>query len=163
MTIVFEAMQEMSEAIELCTREHALYQDPKLTSLIEKLYLEALDITKILMTYYEKKKSSRLLSAINERDIPQLESATVRIRRISEAVLREVDYQHRLEMRRTSNRIVEMQVEQRRMMGMLEDQKRILQGMEEERKIMGVIQGQQEILQVVQQIQLRLQAEAGKR
>lgn len=158
MDFVLEVMQEISDAMELCAREQYLYQAPKLKDLVEQLYVEVIESTMILSKTCQEITKKRIFDPYRQKE--KLKEATARIRRISEAVVREVEYQHRLEMLRTSNRIVEMQVEQRRMVGMLEDQKRILAGMEEERRVMGVIQGQQEILHVVQEIQRRLQTEA---
>ena len=82
-----------------------------------------------------------------------VEKPMAEVHRLSQAVLREVDYQHRLELRQTSSRVVDMQIEQRKILTTLEDQKLILQSLQEERRVTSVVQEQQKILQVLQKIQ----------
>lgn len=151
---MMEALTEMSDAIMSCERETVLYQDPKLYSLVEKVYLELLEILNANLKFYATAWIRRG-TQINVRTMTKKSIAEVR--RLSQAVLREVDYQHRLEMRATSSRIVDMQIEQRQIPATLEDQKRILRSLQEERKIMTVVQEQQKVLQVVQQIQGAIQ------
>lgn len=140
----------MSEAITTCERELLLYRDPKLQDLVGRLYSELLATLHAGYKFYSNHRSL-LRKQLGLR--PTFEKPMAEVRRLSQAVLREVDYQHRLELRETSSRIVDMQIEQRKILTTLEDQKRILRSLQEERRIISVVQEQQKILQIVQQIQ----------
>lgn len=149
----------MSDAITTCERELGLYKDPKIQDLVERLYSELLEVLHAGLEFY----SNRRYLLRNQLGLqlglqPTFEKSMAEVRRLSQAVLREVDYQHRLELRETSSRIVDMQIEQRKILTTLEDQKRILRSLQEERRIISVVQEQQKILQIVQQIQGTMQA-----
>lgn len=136
-----------------------LYKDSKLRNLVARLY-------KLLLETLQPFHGSYLLSdSRGHHQMPDglfcqedLEKPLAEVRKLSQAVLREVDYQHRLELRETSSRIMDMQIEQRKILTTLEDQKRILRSLQEERRIISVVQEQQKILQIVQQIQATMQA-----
>lgn len=145
----------MSEAITTCERELDLYRNPKLQNLVGRLYCELLATLHAGYKFYSNHRSL-LRNKLGLRS--NFEKPMAEVRRLSQAVLREVDYQHRLELRRTSSRVADMQIEQRKILTTLEDQKRILRSLQEERRIISVVQGQQKILQIVQQIQGTLQA-----
>lgn len=145
----------MSAAITTCERELVLYKDPKIQDLVERLYSELLAVLHAGHEFYSKHRPL-LRNQLGFR--PTFEKPMAEVRRLSQAVLREVDYQHRLELRETSSRIVDMQIEQRKILTTLEDQKRILRSLQEERRIISVVQEQQKILQIVQQIQGTMQA-----
>ena len=145
----------MSEAVRLCMRETVLYQDPEISSLVEKLYVELLQALEICHKSLSKSEVSAKARSIVNSDA--MERPMARIRELSQKVFREVDYRHRLEMREASHRLVDMQVEQRKILKAIEDQKRVLQALQEERSIMSLVQEQQKTVQIVQDIQRRLQ------
>lgn len=146
----------MSEVVAVCERELVLYQDPKIYSLVERCYIELLQILERSSKAYSKSSTSTNLWR-NMTFREAIEKSMAHIGKLSQAVLREVDYRHRLEMREASNRLVEMQVEQRKILMVVEDQERVLKSLKEERSIMNLVQEQQKIMQVVQDIQGRMQ------
>ena len=152
-----DSLTEMSDAITSCERELILYKDPELYSLVEKLYHKHLEALYLTHQHYTSSSSRRLVRLNLHLFQTAFEKPMKEIRRLSQAVLREVDYQHRVELRDATSRIADMQIEQRKILTTLEDQKRILRSLQEERQIMSVVQEQQKILQVVQQIQGTMQ------
>ena len=156
---MIESLTEMFDAIQTCERELILYKDSKLQDLVARLYIQLFKILKTLREIYfnplqvHRYKQLNIGSYIgNEMEEPMAE-----MRRLRQAVMREVDYQHRVELRETSSRVADMQIEQRKILTTLEDQRRILKSLQEERRIIGVVQEQQKILQIVQQIQGAMQ------
>ena len=143
--------------ITVFNRELVLYQDPRIISLIEQCYVELLEV----LGRYKKTFSKSTFTAIagweNVEKSQSIEKSMARIRQLSKSVLREADYQHLLEMREASYRLVEMQVQQRKILLAVEDQKRVLQSLQKERSIMNLVQEQQKMMQVVQSIQSGLQ------
>jgi hypothetical protein len=154
---ITEGIEEMSETISICQRELDLYPDPKLFSLMEKLYMELLNFLQAARKVYSSKTSGAFRNILDTSFQKAFERSSGQIRKLSEAVLREVDYHHRLEMRESSSRLKDMEQDQRKILQGLEDQKQILESMQEERKIMTMVQDQQKILQAVQAIQMRMQ------
>ena len=146
---MIESLTEMSDAIQTCERELVLYKSSKLQDLVARLYVPLLEILGRLNSNHMLIQQPQLR--------PMVEKRMAEIRRLSQAVLREVDYQHRVEQRETSSRVADMQIEQRKILTTLEDQRRILKSLQEERRIIGVVQEQQKILQIVQQIQGAMQ------
>ena len=153
---MIERLTEMSDAIQTFERDLVLYKDSKLQDLVARLYVQLFEILKIWRRFYftPTRLHISLLLLIDRFDD---EKPMAEMRRLSQAVLREVDYQHRLELRETSSKVADMQIEQRKILTTLEDQRRILKSLQEERRIIGVVQEQQKILQIVQQIQGTMQ------
>ena len=152
---MLESLTEMSEAIQTCERELVLYKDAKLQNLVTRLYVQLFEILDTWFGFCLCWISSRALDPLNTRTY--IENPMAEMRRLLQAVLREVDYQHRVEQRKTSSKVADMQIEQRKILTTLEDQRRILKSLQEERRIIGVVQEQQKILQIVQQIQGAMQ------
>jgi hypothetical protein len=148
-------MTEMMSALEICQRETQLYQAPTLFEHVTTLYTELIRISAALVLQMTQPRESPFKSIVQTN----LDAYLAKTQKLTTAILREVDYQHRLEMRETSSRIVEMQIEQHKILSTLEEQRKILAALQEERKIMDVVREQQKILQTVQQIQARLQME----
>ena len=146
---MIESLTEMSDAIQTCERELVLYKSSKLQDLVARLYVPLLEILGRLNSNHMLIQQPQLR--------PMVEKRMAEIRRLSQAVLREVDYQHRVELHKTSLRVADIQIEQRKILTTLEDQRRILKSLQEERRIIGVVQEQQKILQIVQQIQGAMQ------
>ena len=145
----------MSDAITTCKRELVLYKDPKLQDLVTRLYVALIETSSRSHKLYSRQSSLLPYQPVLWRQ--QVEKPMAEVRRISQAVLREVDYQHRVELRETSTRVVDLQIEQRKILTTLKDQKLILQSLQEERRIISVVQEQQKILQILQNIQGALQ------
>lgn len=155
-----DSIQEMGDAIATCSRETILYEDPELYEFVGQIYDELLDAIHWTCTWLS---SSGVKSRFKSLELQfKYNRFMARIHKISQRILREADYRHRLEMRETSSRIVDMQVEQQKILAKVEDQKRILQSMQEERQIMDVVQKQQRILQVVQQIHGSMQRQGAQ-
>lgn len=152
----------MTEVIEVCNRERQLYESDKLSRMIADCYLEVLNVLRLSLQEIQGRRFMRTLMASMDNSYrSELDKAMTTIRRISDSILREVDYQHRLEMRETSSRVIDMQFQQHKMLALLENQQSILQEMDEERKVMTATQGQQEVLQAIQPIERQLQSQIG--
>ncbi|UJO19848.1 uncharacterized protein CLAFUR5_09826 [Fulvia fulva] len=159
---VANALLEMTEVIEVCNRERQLYESDKLSRMIADCYLEVLNVLRLSLQEIQGRRFMRTLMASMDNSYrSELDKAMTTIRRISDSILREVDYQHRLEMRETSSRVIDMQFQQHKMLALLENQQSILQEMDEERKVMTATQGQQEVLQAIQPIERQLQSQIG--
>ena len=152
---MIESLTEMSDALNSCERELVLYKDSKLQDLVSRLYVQLLEIMDTWHRFYLRSSPSRALHPLNIRT--DIEEPMAEMRKLSQAVLREVDYQHRVELRETSSKVADIQIEQRKILATLEGQRRILKSLQEERRIIGVVQEQQKILQIVQQIQGAMQ------
>lgn len=146
----------MSDAVQTCERELALYKDSKLQDLVAKLYVQLFEILNTLHGYYSDPRSLRKYKQFNIRP-HDIEEPMAEMRRLSQVVLREVDYLHRVKLHETSSKVADIQIEQRKILTTLEDQRRILKSLQEETRIIGVVQEQQKILQIVQQIQGAMQ------
>ena len=156
---MIESLTEMSDAVRSCERALVHYRDSKLQDFVSRLYVELFEILKASHGIYSNPSSLRenvQLIAVYEVGCEILEPMA-EMRRLSQVVLREVDYLHRVELRETSSEVTDMQIEQRKILTTLEDQRRILKSLQEERRIIGVVQEQQKILQIVQQIQGAMQ------
>lgn len=155
-------LTEASEAAMLCTREVALYDDPKLFDLLKQVYTALLTLMQVCLFRYKQRSLGSIVRSTYSTNFfrARFDNAIGDLRRLSQSVVRVVDYQRRFEMRATSERIVNMQKEQHRILATLEDQKRTLQTMKDERQVMNVVQEQQKILKVMQQIQGQLQEQA---
>ena len=151
---LMENLTQMSDVIQTSTRELILYKDPKLSDLVKRLYVQLLEAFSIWKPHLGRKGQLMIRERVFQTEI---EKRMAEMRKLSQAVLQEVDYLHRVELRETSSRIVSMQTEQKKILQTLEDQKRILQSLQEERRIIHVVQEQQKILQIVQQIQGAMQ------
>ena len=145
----------MYDAIQSCERELVLYKGSKLQDLVARLYVQLFEILRMLSPLYPIHRAVRI--AMQHSIRLRIERKMVEMRILSQAVLHEVDYHHRVEQRETSSKVADMQVEQRKILATLEDQRRILKSLQEERRIIGVVQEQQKILQIVQQIQGAMQ------
>lgn len=145
----------MSEVVAGIERELLLYQYPEMISWVEKCHIELLQVLESCHETFSN--SSALANEFQRMSLRrEMEKSMAQIRKLSEAVLREVNYRHRSEMRDASHRLVEMQMEQRKILISVEDQKRLLESLQEERSIMSLVQEQQKIMQVVQDIQRRM-------
>ena len=151
MDAIVENLTQISEVIQTCERELVLYKEPKLQDLVTDLYVQLLEILGFRKGYLSSSKLALHMA------LRRIEKRLAEMRKLSQAVQQHVDYLHRVELRETSSRIVDMQNEQRKILQTLEDQKRILQSLQEERQINHVVQEQQKILQIVQQIQGAMQ------
>ena len=162
---MIESLTEMSEAVQTCARELFLYKDSKLQDLIARLYAQLFGALKILSKFHLTPRLARLSKVAGIRAEVVLKEHMAEMRKLSQAVLREVDYQHRFEQREISSRVVDMQIEQRKILTTLEAQRRILKSLQEERRIIGVVKEQQKILQIVQQIQgsMQIRGQASRR
>jgi len=156
-------LAEISDAMALWTRELELYQDEKFHQLIIQGYQHMLESARICIEVMQRKGTSTILATISTTFRSRFEKRIIEMQKISDKIVREVDYRHRVEMREASRKIAVMHVEQQKIASMLQNQKNLLETMQQERKIMDVVHEQQKILQIVQQIQLRMHAQAGDR
>ena len=157
-----ESLTEMSDVVQICERELVLYKDAKVQDLVGRLYVQLFEALDAWRNFYSHSGSSRMHHLLKIRPdteilTPEIEKSMAEIRRLSQAVLREVDYRHRVELRETSSKVADIQIQQRKILTTLEDQRRILKSLQEERRIISVVQEQQKILQIVQQIQGAMQ------
>ena len=148
---MMESLLEMSDTIQTCERELVLYKDAKIQNLVSRLYTELFEVLQTFRRLYLRSRDTVLESDLTRTNI---EKPMAKMRRLYQAVMREVDYRHRVELRET---VTDIQIEQRKILTTLEDQRRILKSLQEERRIVGVVQEQQKILQIVQQIQGAMQ------
>ena len=87
---MIESLTEMSDAIQTCERELFLYKDSKLQDLVVRLYVQLFEILKSWRRLYLTPRPLRIsLLVIDRLDI---EKPMAEMRRLSQAVLREVDY-----------------------------------------------------------------------
>lgn len=161
---MLDGLTEAPDAIILCEQEIVLYKDPKLYKLVSDVYVILSELMKMCQQHWSRSDISRLVRLDEDgSDLQEkVTNSMAEIRKLSQAVLRKADYHHRVEMRETSSRIVDMQVEQRKILTTLEDQRRILRSLQEERNIMNVIQEQRKIFQVVKQIQEVMQTRVSR-
>ena len=100
----------MSDAIQTCERELVLYKDARLQGLVVRVYVKLFETLKAWYDIYSRSSSSRKFRLLNirpdtEPPTAEMEKPMAEMRRLSQAVLREVDYQHRAELHETSSRV----------------------------------------------------------
>ena len=92
---MIESLTEMSDALQTCEREIFLYKDSKLQELVARLYVQLFVILKSWRRLYLSPRPLLISRLLN--DPLDIEKPIAEMRRLSQAVLREADYQHRVE------------------------------------------------------------------
>ena len=167
-----EVLEEMADAAETCGREYALYQDPKIHELLVSLHTTLFSISQLCTKYLSNSKKVLANTFHSKGFREDLDAHTSKMRKGTAAILREVGYRHRVEMRNSSRQLieasaeyqkqlVEVKFEQRKVLNAVEEQRKILECLREDRTILKVVHEQQKILQAVQQIELRLREAEG--
>jgi hypothetical protein len=90
----------------------------------------------------------------------ELGQGIANLRRILEMITKEGDFEHRRDMRETSQKIAEMQVEQHKMARMLHIQRILMESMQQESRLVYSVREQQKILHILQQIQCDMQTQS---
>jgi hypothetical protein len=150
-------LEKTVEVIEICQRETKLYKSDMIIKLTVSAYEDILKYH--LVCIQASMQPGYVRAALAGTLSGRLQRISDRLQNTAAKILKEVEYQHRLEMRQASQRIAEMHIQQRHIIDMLNGQRRILESLQEEQQLMDVIKGQQRILQITQQIQQRLQME----
>ncbi|KAF3073666.1 hypothetical protein CFAM422_003935 [Trichoderma lentiforme] len=146
--LIREALREMQDALETCTREYELYPEPKLKVIIMKLYTESFSgMTIVLKVLREKSKPWT-----QGRNTQILKDTIAKIRRSSQKVMKEVEYLHRRELRQAHLRLREIDKKQDQVIRALDEQKKILIAMQEEQKALNLINDHQKVVQMLQQL-----------
>lgn len=146
--LIKEALREMQDALETCTREYDLYPEPKLKVIIMKLYTESFSgMTIVLKVLREKSKPWT-----QGRNTQILKDTIAKIRRSSQKVMKEVEYLHRRELRQAHLRLREIDKKQDQVLRALDEQKKILIAMQEEQKALNLINDHQKVVQMLQQL-----------
>ncbi|PNP58535.1 hypothetical protein THARTR1_01551 [Trichoderma harzianum] len=146
--LIQEALREMQDALETCTREYELYPEPKLKVIMMELYTESFSgMTTVLKVLREKSKVWT-----QGRNTQILKDSIAKIRRSSHKVMREVEYLHRRELRQAHLRLREVDRKQDQVIRALDEQKRILVSIQEEHKALNLISDHQKVVQMLQQL-----------
>ncbi|KAL6837653.1 hypothetical protein V8C40DRAFT_230515 [Trichoderma camerunense] len=150
--LIGEALQEVQDALETCTREYELYPEPKLKVMITKLYTESVSgMTAMLKILQEKSKVWT-----QGRDTQNLKDTIAKMRQSSQKVIKEVEYLHRRELRQAHLRLREIDRKQDQVIRALDEQKKILISMQEEQKALNLINDHQKVVQMLQQLLAKL-------
>jgi hypothetical protein len=149
-----EMLEELAETMRACEREYDLYPSPMATQLLAKLYSEFLEFCSQAIQTIQSTSVARIATANVARS--RFQASITRIRKISSSVTREVEFQHRLELRNAHQRLINMERAQQSMIVAMQDQEKILTSLAEERRLVTMMKDQQVILQTVQQLQMRL-------
>ena len=153
MDMMLRDMEVMTEAIKMCQREYELYPCQEMLDLVIKVYVSSFRyLTE--MSHWLPKNRLRSIKGLTW-DISS-SAAMEELRQTSEAVIKEVEYQHRSEMRDAANRLKGMEQDQQKILRAMEAQKKILASLQEEREVMTEIQDQQKILHNLQQVETKL-------
>lgn len=146
--LIREALREMQDALETCTREYELYPEPKLKVIIMELYTESFSgMTIVLKVLRERSKVWA-----QGRNTQILKDTIAKIRRSSQKVMKEVEYLHRRELRQAHLRLREIDRKQDQVIRALDEQKKILISMQEEQKSLNLINDHQKVVQMLQQL-----------
>ncbi|KAM0276556.1 hypothetical protein ACHAQH_006606 [Verticillium albo-atrum] len=154
-------LTEVADAADLCRRELELDPEETLFGLASQVYSVMFSVSIMCYDFVLSRATAKLSMIHTFR--PKLDVKLNELRRACDRITREVDFRHRLEMRKASHKIAELHVEQQRIASMLRDQKVILDSIRQERQIMDAAQDQQRILDLVQQIQYQMQTERAER
>ncbi|EON61324.1 hypothetical protein W97_00537 [Coniosporium apollinis CBS 100218] len=142
----------MADAAEACQREYDLYPVAEVQELVTSLYGEMIPFLEQIIKLHGTARS-RFFRGDGGRH--EIQDSTVRVRKISQKIIREVEYLHRREMREAHLRLQDVERKQITVLQVMEAQQKILISLQEEQKIMAVISDQQKILQMLQQLQMR--------
>jgi hypothetical protein len=164
---------ELSEAIQLCQREFELQPAPEIGTAMTKLYIAVLDYAREALNLLNPGKRFKVVMF----EKTQVAKMVVNIRKQTDIVMREVEYQQRREMRRQGRQmsdmngvmmrmnakmvtmhdmVRDMQVDQQRILAGISSQRAILESLQDQQNLMSVIKTQQQILRGVEQLLLRL-------
>ena len=157
MDMMFRDTEVMSEAITMCRREYELYPCPEIWDLVVKVYVSSFRYLTEMSQWFGTPTSRDRLRLISKAKWDISSSAVMgELRQTSEAVIKEVEYQHRSEMRDATNRLKGIEQDQQKILAAMETQRKILTSLQEEREVMTEIQDQQKILHLLQQVETKL-------
>ena len=156
MDVLFRDMEVMTEAITMCQREYKLYPCHEIRDLVAKVYVSSFRYLTEMSQWLGTPTSNNRLLSISKVKWDISSSIMGELRQTSEAVIREVEYQHRSEMRDATNRLKDIEQDQQKILAAMEAQRKILASLQEEREVMTEIQDQQKILHLLQQVETRL-------
>lgn len=151
-----EGLAEASDAIRLCSREYDLYPAPEVKEAMIKLYAHVLEFGKEAVLITRKGFVGRLQTMVIQ-DSP-IVKLIAKIRKQARAIMQEVEYQQRLEMRDMSSRVRQIERDQQRILSGIASQKQILESLRDQQNIMSMIKTQQVILDGIQKLLLRIPA-----
>ncbi|OCK90441.1 uncharacterized protein K441DRAFT_666107 [Cenococcum geophilum 1.58] len=150
-----EGFAETSDAIRICQREYDLYPAPEIRNAMTKLYVAVLELAREAQTVMLRSSSRWVLDSLSAQD-SAITKLLTKIQKQTQAIMQEVEYQQRLEMRDMSSRARNIERDQQKILAGIKNQKKILESLQEQQKIMSMIKTQQEILQGVQQLLFRI-------
>lgn len=143
--MVSEALIELQDIFDACSREHEVYPEPTVKNRIIQLYKDSVEgMTAIIISLPTTK--------ITEQDLRNIMN---KARRSSEMVMKEVEHLHRRELRQAHFRLREVDRKQDQVLRALEEQQKIMISMQEETKALFLISSHQKVLQLVQQLLAR--------
>ncbi|KAF3357155.1 Protein kinase dsk1 [Verticillium dahliae VDG1] len=154
-------LSEVADAADLCRRELALNPGETLFRLTSQVYSVMFSMSIMCYEFVLSRATAKLAMLHTFR--PKLDVKLAELRRACDRVTREVDFRHRVEMRRAGRTVAALHVEQQKMARVLRDQRAILESLRQERAMMEAAREQQRILELVQQIQFQMQAERAER
>ena len=154
MDLMLREIEVMAEVIKMCQREYKLYPCQEIRDLVAKVYIASFEYLTEMSRFLKNPLKLSVMGKIKWTD--QSSIAMAELRQTSEAVIKEVEYQHRAEMRDAANRLKGIEQDQGRIFAAMEAQKKILASLQEEREVMNEIQDQQRILHLLQQVETRL-------
>lgn len=153
---VYDALAEMQDAFQMCEREYRLYPEHRVRELFEELCKEMLFAAASSIKVVETSTSRRTIKGLLNGDQQlRMKDTTIRIKSLSEKVIREVEYLHRRELREAHQRLREVDRKQDEALRMLEEQRRILVSLQEEQKLLALVADHQKVLQLLQQLLAR--------
>ncbi|XTI94546.1 hypothetical protein V2W45_1348985 [Cenococcum geophilum] len=153
--ILLQGFAETSDAIRICQREYDLYPAPEIRNAMTKLYVAVLELAREAQTVMLRSSSRWVLDSLSAQD-SAITKLLTKIQKQTQAIMQEVEYQQRLEMRDMSSRARNIERDQQKILAGIKNQKKILESLQEQQKIMSMIKTQQEILQGVQQLLFRI-------
>ena len=157
MDIMLRDMEVMTEAIKMCQRECELYPCQEMLDLVVKVYVSSFRYLTEMSQWFGTPTSKNRLRSIKGLTWDISSSAAMgELRQTSEAVIKEVEYQHRSEMRDAAHRLKGIEQDQQKILAAMEAQRKILTTLQEEREVMTEIQDQQKILHLLQQVETKL-------
>ncbi|KAH8424873.1 uncharacterized protein LDX57_002617 [Aspergillus melleus] len=155
--LMVEGLAEASDAIRLCKREYDLYPAPEVKEAMIKLYSHVLAFGAEAAMITKKSFAGRFIHAMTFQDGP-IPKLIVKIQKQARAIMQEVEYQQRLEMRDMSSRVRHIERDQQKILSGIASQRKILESLRDQQSIMSMIKTQQEILDGVQKLLLRIPA-----
>lgn len=158
---MYTGIEELGDALTVCAREFELYRDnERIVGLVIKVYQEILDTMSLCTANMPEDRPQGMKITFSGGLGERYKQQVAAMRKALERLMREVDYQHRLEMRESSRKIADMHIQQQQMAQMLRDQRLLVESLQQERQIMKLVQEQQKILAAVQNIQQTMQSQA---